>query len=120
LCFIEFLVLGYWAKFTKTKCGRLNNDFRYSNTLIYNNFPCPENPNEIQVQAVEAAAQNVIDARLQFPNASLADLYDPNTMLPVLIKSHQALDKAVYLCYRPQAFVNETKRIKFLFESYDK
>lgn len=67
-----------------------------------------------------SAAQNVLDARAQFPNASLADLYDPNTMPPVLVKAHQALDKAVDVCYRPQPFINETKRIEFLFELYDK
>ncbi|MDB5250654.1 MAG: methyltransferase [Segetibacter sp.] len=106
-----------WVKYT---CGRLKSDFRYSKDIVYNNFPWPENPNEKQEQAVEAAAQNVLDARAQFPNASLADLYDPNTMPPALVKAHQALDKAVDLCYRPQPFVNETKRIEFLFELYDK
>ncbi|MES2734067.1 MAG: DNA methyltransferase, partial [Bacteroidota bacterium] len=106
-----------WVKYT---CGRLKSDFRYSKDIVYNNFPWPENPTEKQVQAVEAAAQNVLDVRAQFPESSLADLYDPNTMPPVLVKAHQALDKAVELCYRPQAFVNETKRIEFLFELYDK
>ncbi|MCW3105957.1 MAG: hypothetical protein JWQ09_463 [Segetibacter sp.] len=101
-------------------CGRMKSDFSYSNSIVYNNFPWPENPTEKQVQAVEAAAQNVLDARAQFPNASLAALYDPNTMPPVLVKAHQVLDKAVDLCYRPQPFINETKRIEFLFELYDK
>ena len=41
-------------------------------------------------------------------------------MPPVLVKAHQALDKAVDLCYRPQPFINETKRIEFLFELYDR
>ena len=104
----------------KSICGRLESRFRYSNTIVYNNFPWPENPNEKQVQAVEAAAQNVLDARSQFPNSSLADLYDPNTMSPVLVKAHQILDKAVDLCYRPQPFLTETKRIEYLFELYDK
>jgi hypothetical protein len=40
-------------------------------------------------------------------------------MPPVLVKAHQQLDKAVDLCYRPQPFPNETKRIEFLFELYD-
>jgi hypothetical protein len=106
-----------WMRYT---CGRMKSDYSYSNTIVYNNFPWPENPNEKQIQAVEAAAQNVLDARAQFPNASLADLYDPNTMPPLLVKAHQALDKAVDLCYRPQHFINETKRIEFLFELYDK
>jgi hypothetical protein len=41
-------------------------------------------------------------------------------MPPVLVKAHQALDKAVDLCYRPQPFINETKRIEFLFELFNK
>jgi type I restriction-modification system DNA methylase subunit len=104
----------------KTTCGRMKSDFRYSNSVVYNNFPWPENPIDKQKEAVEKAAQAVLDARLQFPNSSLADLYDPKTMPPVLVKAHQQLDKAVDLCYRPQPFINETKRIEFLFELYDK
>ena len=76
--------------------------------------------NEIKTRAVAFTSANVLDVRAKFPESSLADLYDPNTMLPELVKAHQALDKAVDLCYRPQAFINETKRIEFLFELYDK
>lgn len=101
-------------------CGRLESRFRYSKDIVYNNFPWPENPTDKQKDAVEKAAQAVLDARAQFPDSSLADLYDPNTMPPALVKAHQQLDKAVDLCYRPQPFPNETKRIEFLFELYDK
>jgi hypothetical protein len=94
-----------WVKFV---CGRLESRYRYSNSIVYNNFPWPENPSSKQKKAVEKAAQAVLDAREQFANSSLADLYDPNTMPPVLIKAHQVLDKAVDLCYRPQPFTNET------------
>jgi len=104
----------------KAVTGRMKSDISYSVKLTYNNFPWPENPTDKQKETVEAAAQAVLDARAMFPNASLADLYDPNTMPPVLVKAHQALDKAVDLCYRPQPFINETKRIEFLFELYDK
>ncbi|MGN6800867.1 MAG: class I SAM-dependent DNA methyltransferase [Ginsengibacter sp.] len=104
---------------TRYVCGRMKSDFSYS-PQVYNNFPWPENPTEKQKQKVEEAAQNVLDVRAKFPESSLADLYDPNTMPPELVKAHQALDKAVDLCYRPQPFINETKRIEFLFELYDK
>jgi type II restriction/modification system DNA methylase subunit YeeA len=104
----------------KTIGGRLKSDWRFTKDNVYNNFPWPESPTEKQIKAVEEAAQAVLDARTQFPNSSLADLYDPNTMPPVLAKAHQQLDKAVDLCYRPQPFPNETKRIEFLFELYDK
>jgi len=106
-----------WVKYV---CGRLESRYRYSNTIVYNNYPWPESPSEKQVKAVEEAAQKVLDTRLMFPGSSLADLYDPLTMPPTLVKAHQELDKAVDLCYRPQPFINETKRIEFLFELYDK
>ena len=106
-----------WVKYV---CGRLESRYRYSNTIVYNNFPWPENPTDKQKEAVEKAAQAVLDARTQFPDSSLADMYDPNTMPPVLVKAHQQLDRAVDLCYRPQPFINETKRIEYLFELYDK
>jgi hypothetical protein len=101
-------------------CGRMKSDFIYSNKIVYNNFPWPENVSEKQIKSVEKAAEGVLEARKEFPSYSLADLYDPLTMPPVLVKAHQELDKAVDLCYRPQAFINAAKRIEFLFELYEK
>jgi len=100
--------------------GRLKSDISYSTGIVYNNFPFPEIPTEKQKYAVEAAAQAILDVREQFHEASLADLYSSNTMPPLLVKAHQALDKAVDICYRPQPFANEAKRIEYLFELYDK
>jgi hypothetical protein len=104
----------------KNTCGRLESRFSYSNTIVYNNFPWPENPTHKQIKAIEAAAQKVLDARLQFPNSSLADLYDPLTMPPALVKAHHELDKAVDLAYRSQPFTSEANRMVFLFELYEK
>ena len=104
----------------KSVCGRLGDGLRYSKDIVYNNYPWPENPNEKQVKAIETAAKKVLDARQQFPNSSLADLYDPLTMPPALIKAHNELDKAVDLAYRPQAFTSEVNRMVFLFELYEK
>jgi len=100
--------------------GRLESRFRYSNDIVYNNFPWPENQTDKQIKLVEEKAQKVLDTRKDFANSSLADLYDPLTMPPALVKAHQELDKAVDLCYRPQPFSNETKRIEYLFELYEK
>jgi hypothetical protein len=104
----------------KSVCGRLESRFRYSKDIVYNNFPWPENPTEKQIKAIETAAQKVLDARAQFPNSSLADLYDPLTMPPALVKAHNELDKAVDLAYRPQPFTSEANRMEFLFELYEK
>ncbi len=105
-----------WVKYV---CGRLKSDYRYSASIVYNNYPFPLNPTDKQKQAVEEAAQKVLDARAQFPKSSLADLYNPLTMPPVLVKAHQQLDKAVDLCYRPQPFTNDANRMEFLFGLYE-
>jgi hypothetical protein len=104
----------------KTTCGRLKSDFRYSKDIVYNNYPWPENPTEKQVQLIEEKAQNVLDVRASFPDSSLADLYNPLTMPPTLVKAHNELDKAVDAAYSKQNFSTEAKRMEFLFELYEK
>lgn len=105
-----------WVRYT---CGRLKSDYTYSNQIVYNNFPWPKNPSKKNINSVKDKAQRVLEIRKEFPNSSLADLYDPMTMPPKLVNAHQQLDKAVDLCYRPQVFSNETSRIEYLFELYD-
>jgi len=120
-----------WVRYT---CGRLKSDYRYSAGIVYNNFPWPQiplNPPFSKGEAgqvphfekgglggISAAAQAVLNARAQFPQSSLADLYDPLTMPPALVKAHQALDRAVDACYRKAAFANDAQRVEFLFERY--
>lgn len=106
-----------WVKYI---CGRLKSDYRYSASIVYNNYPWPENPQEKQVKVVESAAQKVLEVRQQFSNSSLAQLYDPIAMPPALAKAHNELDKAVDLAYRPQAFTSEANRMEFLFGLYEK
>lgn len=105
-----------WVKYVG---GRLKSDYRYSNKIVYNNYPWPKDPSDRNKKSVEEKAQKVLDVRASFPESSLADLYDPLSMPPALVKAHQALDKAVDLCYRPQAFPNETGRIEYLFSLYN-
>lgn len=106
-----------WVKYI---CGRLKSDYRYSASIVYNNFPWPENPSEKQIKTIEEKAQNVLDVRASFPNSSLADLYNPLTMPPALVKAHNELDKAVDAAYSKQNFSTEAKRMEFLFELYEK
>lgn len=101
-------------------CGRMKSDYSYSNTIVYNNFPWPENPTEKQKKGIEEKAQKVLDTRATFPQNSLADLYNPLTMPAMLVKAHQELDKAVDMAYRSQAFASDVKRLEFLFELYEK
>ena len=82
----------------RTVCGRLKSDYRYSNAIVYNNFPWPT-PTEQQTQKIKETAQAVLDARALYPDSSLADLYDELTMPPELRKAHQANDRAVMDAY---------------------
>ncbi|MBL7980770.1 MAG: class I SAM-dependent DNA methyltransferase [Flavobacteriales bacterium] len=99
--------------------GRLKSDYRYSNKIVYNNYPWPSAPTAAQREAVESAAQVVLDARANHPGSSLADLYDPLTMPADLVKAHQALDRAVDKCYRTKPFTSEAERVGYLFERYE-
>ncbi|HEY0070107.1 MAG TPA: DNA methyltransferase [Chloroflexia bacterium] len=98
-------------------CGRIKSDFRYSNTLVYNNFPWPQ-PTPVQGKSIEAAAHGVLDARAQFPGSTPADLYDPLVMPLSLLKAHQILDRAVDAAYRRQSFDSERHRLEYLFALY--
>lgn len=100
--------------------GRLKSDYRYSKDIVYNNFPWPGNMSEDNILEIEKDAQSVLDARAQFPGSSLADLYDPLTMPKVLRDAHSKLDKAVDKAYRSKPFQNESERVEFLFELYEK
>ena len=101
-------------------CGRLENRYRYSNEIVYNNFPWPENISVKQAEQIKKAIQKVLDIRTQFSDSSLAVLYDTEKMPPSLVKAHIELDKAVDLAYRPKPFTSEANRMEFLFELYEK
>ena len=52
-------------------------------------------------------------------DGTLADLYDPLSMPPALVRAHADLDRAVDLCYRPQPFTSERQRVEYLFGLYE-
>ncbi len=78
--------------------GRLGTGFQYSGAMVYNTFPWPT-PTDEQKAAIEKTAQAILDARALYPDCSLADLYDENTMPPELRKAHQLNDRAVMQAY---------------------
>ena len=115
--------------------GRLESRYRYSNRIVYNNFPWPVEPTAAQRGRVEEAAQRILDLRVELgdgragllpaangrgPTTCLADLYDQEGMPIPLLKAHAALDRAVESCYRRQAFTSDRQRVEFLFTLYDK
>jgi hypothetical protein len=82
----------------RTVCGRLKSDYSYSTTIVYNNFPWPS-PTESQKRLIEKRAENILRAREQYSECSLADLYDPLTMPAELLKAHRENDRAVMEAY---------------------
>lgn len=99
-------------------CGRLESRYRYSNNLVYNNFPFPKEPTAKQKERVERAAQTILDARAKFPTAILADLYDPNSMPKEILAAHRANDEAVDAAYGSRRFKTDLERLEFLFDLY--
>jgi hypothetical protein len=126
----HFGVLNSWMHmaWTRQVSGRLKSDFQYSALIVYNNYPWPgfagESLSHKHRTAIEQAAQCVLDARAQFADASLADLYDPLTMPPALLKAHQKLDTAVDAAYQPsggkKSYTSDAERVAFLFELYQR
>ncbi len=108
--------------------GRMKSDYQYSAGIVYNNFPWPELAEDDKHRAaIQTAAKAVLDARAQFPDSTLADLYGPLTMPPALVKAHAALDKAVDAAYlaaekaadrKPPKLGTDAERVAFLFERY--
>ena len=97
-------------------CGRLEMRYRYSNTIVYNNYPwCI--PTEEQKAKIEKTAQGILNARALYPECSLADLYDELTMPPELRKAHQENDKAVMEAYGFRIKDEQTGKFRWLTES---
>ncbi len=125
-----------WMRVT---AGRLKSDYRYSNGVVYTNFPYPFSYDERMrddsgvskyVSQIEKAAQAVLDARQYYreqaaaqglAEPSLADLYRVNIIdvYPKLTMAHQALDRAVDAAYRTEPFRDEAERVAYLFKRYE-
>ncbi len=108
-----------WVKYV---CGRLKSDYRYSNEVVYNNYPFPQNVSKENKTDVEKAVKEVLKAREKHTKSgsTLADMYSNLTMPKDLQDTHKALDKAVDACYGKAVYTNDAKRIAFLFEEYER
>jgi type I restriction-modification system DNA methylase subunit len=106
-----------WVRYV---CGRLESRYRYSNEIVYNNFPWPLDVSKQKKQVVEKAAEAMLTIRQKHIDKgnTLADLYDPANMPADLQKAHEAIDKAVDKCYRDTPFKTEPKRMEYLFNLY--
>ncbi len=104
----------------RTVTGRLESRYMYSVGVVYNTFPLPHGFEDADTSVLEPLAQAVLDARATHPDATLAELYDPDLMPPNLRKAHQGLDRVVDRLYRRKRFASERERVEYLFELYER
>ena len=100
--------------------GRMKSDYMYSVGVVYNTFPLPPGFADTDASALEPLAQAVLNARAAHPDATLAELYDPDLMPPNLRRAHQGLDRAVDRFYRRKRFTSERERVEHLFALYER
>ena len=98
--------------------GRLKDDYRYSNTIVYNNLPWPDIDEKNRAK-IEKTAKAILNAREKFPDSSLADLYDPLTMPVELRRAHEENDKAVLKAYGLKSSATEQEIVQRLFKMYE-
>lgn len=99
--------------------GRLESRYRYSIGIVYNPFPWPDTT-DTQRTGIGTLSQAILDARAQFPDSTLADLYDVDSMPPSLRRAHSALDVAVDRLYRAAPFTGDRDRAEHLFGVYER
>jgi len=102
-----------------TVCGKMKTDFRYSNTLGWNTFPVPLLTEQNKAD-LTACAENILLAREAHFPATIADLYDPDTMPENLRHAHERNDEVLERIYIGRRFRNDTERLEKLFELYTK
>ena len=118
---IDFAILtsSVHNEWMKAVAGRLKSDYRYSAQIVYNNFPFAS-LDEKDKETLTATAQGILDARAEFGDCSLADLYNPLTMPANLRKAHEKNDQAVLKIYGIDKTATPSDIVKELFTRYEK
>ena len=98
--------------------GRMKSDYAYSAGLVYNTFPWPD-VTETQKSEIEKLAEEILLIREDYPEMTMAQKYNPDTMPAPLLEAHQTLDKAVEKLYRDKPFEDASERLAFLFKRYE-
>ncbi len=118
-----FLTSAMHMAWMRTVTGRLESRYMYSVGVVYNTFPMPPkmgDPKNTDSLKLEPLARAVLDARAAFPDATLAELYDPDLMPAALRRAHQNLDRTVDRLYQRGGFASERARVEHLFGRYEK
>ena len=105
-----------WAA---TVCGKIKEDYRYSNTLGWNTFPVPSLTEKQKADLTRCAEDILLAREAHFP-ATIADLYDPEKMHGNLRSAHDRNDEVLERIYIGRRFRNDTERLEHLFSLYTK
>lgn len=101
--------------------GRLKSDYRYSASIVYNNFIWIE-ADDKQKQKISQSAQNILDIRQKYLDngKSYADLYGEKLELAFidLYQAHKANDKAVLALYGFKLDATEEEIVAKLMQMY--
>ena len=102
-----------------TVCGKLETRLRYSNTLGWNTFPLPVLTEKNKADLTKCAEDILLARESHFP-ATIADLYEPDSMPQNLKDAHGRNDEVLERIYIGRRFKNDTERLEKLFELYTK
>ena len=102
-----------------TVCGKHESRYRYSNTLGWNTFPVPTLTEKNKADLTRCAADILLAREAHFP-ATIADLYDADTMPADLREAHERNDEVLERIYIGRRFRNDTERLEKLFNLYTK
>jgi hypothetical protein len=102
-----------------TVCAKMRADYSYSNTLGWNTFPVPTLTEQNKADLTRCAEDILLAREVHFP-ATIADLYDPETMPANLREAHDRNDEVLERIYIGRRFRNDTERLEKLFELYTK
>jgi hypothetical protein len=99
----------------------MKSDYRYSNEIVYNNFPWPINVTEQKKERIEVAVLKMLKIRKDYLSQgnTLAELYNNSNMQTDLRQAHEQIDKLVDKCFRETPFTTDIKRIEYLFNLYE-
>ena len=100
-------------------CGKIKEDYRYSNTLGWNTFPLPKLTDKNKADLTQCAEDILLAREAHFP-ATIAELYDPEKIPDDLSAAHDRNDEVLERIYIGRRFRNDTERLEELFELYTK
>ncbi|MCW3767786.1 MULTISPECIES: DNA methyltransferase [Paenarthrobacter] len=103
---------------TRAVAGQMETRLRYSNTIVYNNFPVPPLPDAMK-EKLTVAALRVLDVREYHCERTLAELYDPDLMPDDLRAAHAEIDALVDSIYSKRGYETDEQRLSDLFAMYE-